>query len=188
MQDVIRKAFDAAGIRAGSDVMDYLSQQLGNDRYVTYQELEKLITFAGEAKTLRFEDVQALVDYNREINFDNVVNAVADRNLQALEKTLTLLLREGTQPVAYLRALQRYFNRLYYIKAQMAEGQSAEQVISGPAPAGIFPAGPHPHAPCAKLGASTPSSKRLSYWSPPSWPAKPPTCPPFPPAAAAYCR
>lgn len=138
VQAVIRKVFDAAGIEAGRDVMDYLSNQLGNDRYVTYQELEKLVTYAGEDKTLTLADVQALVDYNRETGFDDLVNAVADRNLAALDNTLTLLLREGTSPVAYLRALQRYFNRLYFIKSEMAAGRSAEQVIDNLKPKVFF--------------------------------------------------
>jgi len=139
VQEVIRKKFDASGIRADRDVMEYLSQQLGNDRYVTYQELEKIITYAGDSKTLELKDVQALVDYNRETSFDDMINAVADRNLSALEKTLTLLLREGTQPVAYLRALQRYFNRLYVIRAQMAStGQGADQIIPGLRPPVFF--------------------------------------------------
>ncbi len=138
VQDVIRKTLDAAGVRADRDSIEYLSQQLGNDRYVTYHELEKLITYAGERKSIELKDVQALVDYNREISFDDLVNAVADRNLPQLEKTLTIMLREGTAPVAYLRALQRYFNRLYSIRAQMANGASADQVISNLRPPVFF--------------------------------------------------
>lgn len=139
VHDVIRKAFDKAGVVANRDVTDYLASQLGNDRYVTYQELEKLVTYAGDSKVIELKDAQALVDYNREASFDDMVNAVADRNLAALEKNLTLLLREGTQPVAYLRVLQRYFNRLYMIRAQMAETrQSAEQIIPSLRPPVFF--------------------------------------------------
>ena len=138
VQQVIRKAFDEAGISADRDTTEYLASQLGNDRYVTYQELEKLITYAGESKQLRFEDVQALVDYNRETSFDDLVNAVADRSLSGLEKTLTMLLREGTQPVAYLRALQRYFNRLYALQAQVARGSNIEQVVTSARPPVFF--------------------------------------------------
>jgi len=138
VQDVIRKTLETAGVRADRDAIDYLSGQLGNDRYVTYQELEKLITYAGDSKTISLSDAEALVDYNRETSFDDVVNAVADRNLQALEKTLTMLLREGTQPVAYLRALQRYFNRLYLIRSQMAGDKSAEAVIQSLRPPVFF--------------------------------------------------
>lgn len=135
---VIRKAFEAAQINADRDAIEYLSQQLGNDRYVTHQELEKCITFAGDAKTLTLADVQSLVDYNRETNFDDLVNAVADKNLAGLEKHLTLLLREGNQPITYLRALQRYFNRLYAIRAKINEGISPDAVVQGLRPPVFF--------------------------------------------------
>jgi DNA polymerase III delta subunit len=58
------------------------------------------------------------------------VHAVADRNLAALEQSLSVVLREGTSPVTYLRALQRYFNRLYSIQSQVAQGMSADNVIA----------------------------------------------------------
>lgn len=138
VQDVLRKSFEAAGIKLHAGVMEHLSQQLGNDRYVTLQEIEKLITYAAESKELKLLDVQLLVDYNRETSFDEMVNAVADRNVAQLEKTLTLLLREGTSPVAYIRALLRYFNRLYYIKSRMEEGESADQVIQSLRPPVFF--------------------------------------------------
>jgi DNA polymerase-3 subunit delta len=138
VQEFIRKALAGASVGIERDAMEYLSQQLGNDRGVTRQEVEKLITYAGGGGELRLEEVMALVDYNRDTGFDDMANAVAGRDLPALEKTLTLLLHEGTSPVAYLRALQRYFNRLYYIKAKMNEGQSAEAVIHGLRPPVFF--------------------------------------------------
>lgn len=131
VQAIIRQKLDAANIIYDREVLDYLAGQLGNDRYVTYQELDKLITYAGDEKKLSLNDVQLLVDYNQDTQLDDIVGAVADRNLVALEKTLTQHLREGTQPIMYLRSLQRYFNRLYAIRAQMQQGQSAEMVISG---------------------------------------------------------
>lgn len=138
VQSVVRKDLEAAGIAVTGEVIDYLAQQLGNDRGVTRQEIAKLITYAGDSKQLQLDDVRQLVDYNRETGFDDMVNAVADRNVQSLEKNLTLLLRDGNAPVAYLRALQRYFNRLYALKSQMENGQSAEQVIQSIRPPVFF--------------------------------------------------
>jgi DNA polymerase-3 subunit delta len=138
VHEVIRKSFEAVGVRADRDATDYLAAQLGNDRYVTLQELEKIITYAGESKRVALEDVQALVDYNRDTHFDDVVNAVADKNLQTLDQTLTRLLREGAQPVGYLRALQRYFNRLYMLRSQVDAGVPAEQVIASLRPPVFF--------------------------------------------------
>ncbi len=132
VQTVIRGRLDAAGISYNRDVIDYLSSQLGNDRYVTYQEIEKLILYAGDEKKLTLNDAELLVDNNQDMQLDDIVNAVADRNLISLEKNLTQHLREGTQPIMYLRALQRYFSKLYSIRAQMQQtGQNAEMVISG---------------------------------------------------------
>jgi DNA polymerase-3 subunit delta len=137
VQNVIRQKLDAAGVAYNREVLEYLTGQLGNDRYVTYQELEKLIIYAGDEKELTLHDAQLLVDNNQDMQMDDIVNAVADRNLIALEKTLTQHLREGTQPIMYLRSLQRYFNRLYAIHSQIQEsikqggGQNVEAIISG---------------------------------------------------------
>jgi DNA polymerase III subunit delta len=138
LQGVIRAKLEEAGVSAPRDVMDYLAQQLGNDRYVTYQEIEKIILFAGEEKQVSLEEAQALVDYNRDSGLDDIVSAVADRSLTALEQTLTQQRREGVQPVAYLRALLRYFNRLYFVRCQMATGRSAEDVVRGLKPTVFF--------------------------------------------------
>lgn len=138
VEQVIRKRFAEAEIRADRDVVAYLSGQLGNDRGVTHQELDKIITYAGEEKTLYIEDIQALVGYNRDTDVDDVVSAVADKNLAALEAALSRLLREGVQPVTYLRGLQRYFNRLYAMRTLMDNGQSAGEIIASARPPVFF--------------------------------------------------
>ncbi len=139
IQAIIRQKFDAAGIAYDREVVDYLSGQLGNDRYVTYQELEKILLYSVDSKKISLQDAQALVGYNQDANLDDIVNAVADRNIAVLEESITQHLREGTQPIMYLRSLQRYFNRLYAIRSQMQEsGQSAEMVVSGLRPPVFF--------------------------------------------------
>lgn len=129
LQTVVNKAFSAAGVSAPRDVVDYLCSQLGNDREVTRSELEKIITYAGDEKTLSVADAEALVDYNRDTNLDDIVNAAADKNVPLLDTMLATHLTRGTSPVAYLRALQRYFNRLYFIKSKMEAGYDLETVV-----------------------------------------------------------
>jgi DNA polymerase-3 subunit delta len=142
VQSVIRAKFDEAGIRAEREVVDYLASQLGSDRYVTYQELEKVILYAGEEKKISLHEAESLVDYNQETKLDDLINAVADKNLAALEKNLTQNIREGVSPILYLRALQRYFGRLYDIRAKMAGGQSADMVVAGLRPPVFFKQAP----------------------------------------------
>ena len=135
--DLIRETFRAEGINAGSEVVQYLAGQLGNDRYVTRQELGKLITYAGDSKTLSLADAQGLTDYNRETDMDEAINALADKNLAAFDTALMRLIKEGTQPIQYLRGLSRYFQRLYAIKLQ-AKDSSVEQVIAALRPPVFF--------------------------------------------------
>ncbi|MDX2074169.1 MAG: DNA polymerase III subunit delta [Alphaproteobacteria bacterium] len=135
--DLLRDSFSQANISAGNDVIQYLLTQLGNDRYVTRQELEKILTYVGDEKTLTLQAAQLLTNYNQETDMDEAVNALADRNLAGLDKALTQLVKEGIQPVQYLRALSRYFLRLYAIKLQ-ARNSSVESVISGLRPPVFF--------------------------------------------------
>lgn len=130
LQGLIQQTFSTAGIAADRDVVDFLAQQLGNDRSVTRQELEKIVTYCGSDKILSMEEARALVDYNRDTQADDLVHAAADKDIRTLEAALSANLRDGAQPVAYLRALQRYFNRLYYIKSCAAQGRSVDAVIA----------------------------------------------------------
>jgi DNA polymerase III subunit delta len=138
IQAIVTKTFSDAGIQAPRDVIDALCAQLGNDREVTRSELEKIVTYAGEEKTVSADEVAALVDYNRDTPLDDIVNAAADKNVAALDAMLAVHLREGAAPVAYLRALMRYFNRLYYVKARAEAGYDIETTVSNLKPPVFF--------------------------------------------------
>lgn len=130
IQTIVKQTFSKENIAADGDVAEFLCLSLGNDREVTRSELEKIVTFAGKEKKISLEDVRSLVDYNRDTGLDDIVMATADKNLAGLDKMLSVHAREGAAPVAYLRALSRYFNRLYFIKSQMAAGYDIETVIA----------------------------------------------------------
>lgn len=138
IQSIIRQKFTEAAIKFDNEVVAYLASQLGNDRFVTYQELDKIILFVGDEKILRLQDAMLLVNSNQDTKLDDLINAVADRNLTALEKNLSQHIKEGTQPILYLRSLQRYFSRLYDIRAKMASGQNADMAVSNLRPPVFF--------------------------------------------------
>lgn len=130
IQTIVNQTFSKENITIEREVIDFLCATLGNDRAVTRSELEKIVTFAGKEKTLALADAQALVDYNRDTELDDIVFAAADKHIAGLDKMLSVHIREGAAPVAYLRALSRYFMRLYYIKSQTAAGYDIETVIA----------------------------------------------------------
>lgn len=137
MGDLIRETFGKANIAITSEVVSYLVSQLGNDRYVTRQELEKMITYMGDDTTLTLQEACLLTNYNQETDLDEAINALADKNLMALDKALNQLVKEGVQPIQYLRALSRYFHRLYAIKLQ-AKQSNIDAVIAALRPPVFF--------------------------------------------------
>ena len=75
-------------------------------------------------------DVQACVGDSAERGLDDLVFAVADRNLGEVERTLGRVLQEGTSWVAALRAAARHFERLHLVAGLERGGAKAESAMA----------------------------------------------------------
>ncbi|MBV8939814.1 MAG: DNA polymerase III subunit delta [Alphaproteobacteria bacterium] len=135
---VIRARLNGAGVRLQAGVLEYLAQQLGNDRGITLSELEKIVLYAGEGGELALEEAQALVGHNKEALLDELALAVAGRQAAAADRQQELLMREGASPVAVLRAVQRHFQRLYAVRAEADGGVPVAQAVAALKPPVFF--------------------------------------------------
>jgi len=138
VQALIRRRFDETGIMCGREAMAYLTEHLGNDRGVTMSELDKIILYLGGERTLSLQSAEALVGHNRDITLDAICMDIASGNAAAMESQLTQSFREGVQPIALLRALQRHFQRLYMLRGLMREGKSAADAVASLRPPVFF--------------------------------------------------
>lgn len=97
-----------------AEAHDYLAANLGGDRAVTRQELEKLVCYMGkDARQVELADVLAGVGDSAALSLDDLVFAVGDGNLPAIERAADRSFQEGTSPVTILRAAGRHFLRLH---------------------------------------------------------------------------
>ena len=136
---VISQHFQTAGMRLSRDVVDYLADNLGNDRQVTRSELDKILLYLGDDKELSVEVAMELVGNRSETSMDDYAGALADGKWQDVEKVGQRLLREGAVPIMVIRSFQRYFQRLHLMKATMLQTrQSSEQVIEAAKPKVFF--------------------------------------------------
>jgi DNA polymerase-3 subunit delta len=136
IQAVVRQKLE--GVNVSRDAMAHLTQHLGNDRAVTTSELDKILLFLGDEKTLTLEMAEALVAHNRDIALDQLCMDMAGGNAPAVASQLAQAFREGVQPIALLRASQRYFQRLYSVKEAVAAGTPLEQAVSSLRPPLFF--------------------------------------------------
>jgi DNA polymerase-3 subunit delta len=142
LPQIIREQLSAAGINLPTEIVQYLASQMGNDRYVTRQEIEKIITYIGDAGQLSLEEARALSDYNRDAETDMAAYALADKNISELDTALARLQSEQVVPIITLRALSRYFQELYQLKLN-AGNSSIESFVETMRPPVHFRKKPH---------------------------------------------
>lgn len=129
MEQTIRSILSGYGLNASQDAVLYLVSNLGNDRLVTLKELEKIALYMGEEKNVTLEIAMLLTGNNASEGFDDLCNSIALGKISESAKLLTHLLHEGTQPVAIVRTLVRYFQRLDLLQGYIKSGQNRDQAI-----------------------------------------------------------
>ena len=126
----IRAYLSERGYSPDRDVLHYLTAQLGIDRLITRNELDKLILYIGAPRPVTLEDAQAIIcAASTEASFDAWLNAVMEGKLAEADGQLQLLFREGENPVALIRAAQRHFDRILRLQAHVEHGTPPEQAL-----------------------------------------------------------
>ena len=129
LSTLIRSTLQTAQIRTTPDVIQMLNSRLGNNRAITRNELEKILLYLGDEKELSLATAIELVGENTEISMQDIAHAVAGGELRAIPPLLRRLLAEGEAPVAIIRSVMRYFQKLQGMQAQILTGSSEEKVI-----------------------------------------------------------
>jgi DNA polymerase-3 subunit delta len=116
----IREELGRAGLRLTDEARDYLAAALGGDRGVTRREIEKIVSYMGpseSARPLELADALACVGDSAALSVDDLVFALGDGDLAAVERLADRVLAEGATPVAILRVVSRHFLRLHLVSS-----------------------------------------------------------------------
>lgn len=130
LQQLVRQGLDNAGIRYTREVIDYLAQNMGSDRRVTLNEIDKIVLYAGDAKEIRLDEAMLLVGNSAELGLDDICEAAAGAEFLRLERSINKTLSEGGQPIMVLRSVQRYFQRLQVLEAHLSAGATVDEAIA----------------------------------------------------------
>jgi len=133
VQKLAREKFAAEGLEIAPEAMQWLVSHLGSDRAITVGELDKLALYKlgdpstkADGRRIELADVIAVVGDSAELALDDLVYAIGDGELPALERSLSRSFAEGAQPIMVLRACGRHF-----LKLQLAKGLAREDGIEG---------------------------------------------------------
>lgn len=128
-----------AGKNVSPDALTYLAGQLGGDRGITRQELDKLILYAGSQQTISLEDAILCVGDTAALDLDALAFAVAGGDPNTVDRILERLLREGTAAISVIRMISRHFQRLHLVQAAVeGGGKTVQQAVKGLRPPVFF--------------------------------------------------
>lgn len=140
IESLIRSRLSAEGLAPEPAALDYLLQNLGSDRGVTQNELEKLILYAGpktaadkpgEKRMVTLDDARASVGDNAGTSLDEVIDAAMTGDLDGLDTALARAKAADTNAIAILNALSRQLMQLHLAAARMESGSDAEGALRG---------------------------------------------------------
>ena len=135
---LIRDTFDEAGISVTPDAMAFLAERLGADRKITRSELEKLVLYAADSRSITLEDAAASCGAHSGLTLDGLCDAAATGRPAAAIAGLDALAGEGVQPVPVLRAAQRHFARLQLTAARIEGGAAPDEAVKALRPPVFF--------------------------------------------------
>lgn len=133
LASVISRSLNAAGLTAAKETLDYLVANLGGDRAVTRQELDKLITYMGSSsgapRPVSLDDAMACIGDMSALAQDDLILAAADGDSMTAQRLLDRLFAEGTNPIPILRAALRHFQRLHLAGSALSHGHSQDSAL-----------------------------------------------------------
>lgn len=129
LSQLVREHLKLRNVIASQEIIAYLSNNLGGDRQIILNELEKLSLYWNVGEPLELEQVRQLIEGSNEKTLDDVCLAVASGQSEIVCRTLDRLFSEGIQEIVVLRSLHRYFSRLQEVHHHHARGMSWEQAM-----------------------------------------------------------
>lgn len=128
----------ARGMSIQRDAAQFLWQTLGNDLQKISNELEKVLIFLKDKKTVTFDDVKTVVGDFREYSSFDLAAALGRKNREKAFLILSRLIQEGEAPVGLLGSIAWNFRRLMQAKAMESGGFGADEIMKKLRPPVIF--------------------------------------------------
>ena len=115
-----------AGLTIDADAREALEALLGRDRMATRGELRKLCLYVQGTGRVTLADVRAIVGDASALAVDELVDAVAGGDPATADRLLGRLEASGTPPSVAGTMLQRHFQLLERLRAEVTAGRKAD--------------------------------------------------------------
>ncbi len=122
----------ARGFTVARDAAAYLKSQLGVDRQISRNELEKLVLYMGSEQSgqrISLADAKACVGDQTALALGQIAAAATGGDIKSLDRLLERAIMQGETPVAVLRVAQKRLQRLHLTAGLQQAGASADAAM-----------------------------------------------------------
>ncbi len=106
-----------------------LISQLGSDRALSRNEIEKLCLYAGKGQRIELTDIEAISGDTSSLTMDMIADNVGSGNVDSLDKDYQRAISSGIQPTSILLNVTRHLSCLHFVLASAAQGQSRQSLL-----------------------------------------------------------
>lgn len=106
-----------------AQIIEIFLEKFGKNRQLILAEIEKILVFLGEKKTLSAEDFQTLTASESEISINEFAMSFAAKNFEVAFTQLEKLFRSNVDAIMLLRFLSNYLQKLYQARIDMDCGR-----------------------------------------------------------------
>lgn len=136
--NIVRDTLSERGLRIAPDAAAFLAAAALGDRARVRSEIEKLITYMGEVKTVTVEDVQASSGATGLKSADDLVYACAGGQVEAALAAFDYIIGEGDGFMRPLRTLQNHFRKLHAARIRLDAGDALDVIVKSQQPPIFF--------------------------------------------------
>lgn len=126
------------GFKIDNTTFQLLCSRLSNDRKISANELDKLITYMGENKTISIDDVLRVISDTSASSQEDLCYFVALGQTEKAIASFNKLIFEGENPVSLIRTLSYHFMKLLDCVVKIESGETADKVVFGLRPPLMF--------------------------------------------------
>ena len=117
VQAFISQAFECRGRKLPRDALQYMVDNTGNDLSVINKEIEKIILFCGDKKSIAKTDMESVLTAGNRDMIYNLTDEVVKGDVQRAVSLLGTLIDGGFHPLAVLKAISNKFKRISIVNS-----------------------------------------------------------------------
>lgn len=133
-----RSLFVENNFTINNEALQLLCSRLSNDRKTNLGELEKLITYMGDKKTISTDDIQNCISDQSNSNTDDINFFAAGGQTEKAIKSFRKMINEGTEVISIIRSMSYHFTKILTVKGVMEKGETLDKAMFKLQPRVIF--------------------------------------------------